>query len=42
MHFHTKPFKTPPKILKEGEGGGRKIKREGGEKEVWWNWEKRG
>ena len=41
MQFHTRPFKTPPNILKEGEGDGMKDQK-GGKREVWWGWEKRG
>ena len=41
MQFPTKTFQAPPNILKEGEGGGMRMEREGEEGEVWWSWEKR-
>ena len=34
-------FQVPPNILKEGEGDGRRMKREGEEEEVWWSWERK-
>ena len=35
MQSHA--FQAPPNILKEGEGGSLRMKREGEEEEVWWD-----
>ena len=40
MQFHIKPLRPNQMFLKEGEGGSMRMKREGEEEEVWWDWDK--